>query len=208
MNLHELTLASEGLDEAGYLERHAWPALVFLTETARLEDTPAHDTVRPMTINELVERTRTRRMTEPIPTPGSSTSPTVQGDLKANAPQAVTPSSTVFFLEKSSRNPFGSLITVGRATNNDIVLPLRTVSKMHAYFMGSSGPAWKVTDQHSANGTFVDGFKLPGGSGANLSDNAHIAFGADAQCRFLEPKGLWKLIVTCRNHVVRPDRPG
>ena len=208
MNLHELMLACEGLDEAGFLERHVWPALVFLTETARLEDTPAHDTVRPMTLNELVERSRTRRMTEPIPTPGSSTSPTVQGDLTSPTPQAITPSSTVFFLEKSSRNPFGSLITVGRATNNDIVLPLRTVSKMHAYFMGSSGPAWKVTDQHSANGTFVAGLKLPGGSAANLTDNTHIAFGADAQCRFLEPKGLWKLVVTCREHVVRPDRPG
>src|SRR5580700_9401899 len=45
MNVHELAIATEGLDETAFLTRHAVPALVFLTETVRLEDTPAHDTV-------------------------------------------------------------------------------------------------------------------------------------------------------------------
>lgn len=206
MNLHELALGSEGLDETEFLIRHATPALVFLTETTPLEDTPAHDTVRPMTYQELVARSKGLRMTDPIPPVPSSSSPTLPGTAAAPRDQlAVTPSSTVFFLEKSSRNPFGSMITVGRATNNDVVIPLKTVSKMHAYFMSASGPTWKLTDQHSANGTFVDDLKLPDGQGVPLPDGAKVGFGSEAQCRFYTPQGLFRLIESYRPHVVRPD---
>jgi len=208
MNLHELALASDGLDEAEFLVRHARPALVFLTETTRLEDTPAHDTVRPMTVAELIASSKRLRMTDPIPTPGSSSSPTVQGDETSREQLAMTPSSSVFFLEKSSRNPFGSMITVGRATNNDVVLPFRTVSKMHAYFMSVSGPTWRLTDQHSANGTFVDGLRVPDGQAVTLENAGHLGFGNEVQCRFFTPLGLWRLIESYRPHVVRPDPPG
>jgi hypothetical protein len=206
MNVHELALASDSLDEASFTARHKVPALVFLTETTRLDDTPAHDTVRPMTMQELVARSKGLRMTDPIPTPGSSTSPTVHGGRLPDE-LAVTPSSAIFFLEKSSRNPFGSMLTIGRATNNDVVLPLRTVSKMHAYITNLTG-AWKITDQHSANGTFLDGMRLPDGQGGVLADEAKIGFGNEAQCRFYTPRGLWKLIEAYRPHVVRLDPPG
>src|SRR3954454_11773205 len=144
MNVHELALDTEGLDEAKFLNRYKLPALVFLTETTRLEDTPAHDTVEGLTIEQLTARSKGLRMTDPIPTPLSSTSPTVQGNAAPREELAVTPSSAIFFLEKSNRNPFGSMITIGRATNNDVVLPLRTVSKMHAYLTQLGGP-WKIT---------------------------------------------------------------
>jgi hypothetical protein len=207
MNVHELALATEGLDEAAFLERYKHSALVFLTETSRLEDTPAHDTVRPMTLQELLARSKGLRMTDPIPTPGSSTSPTQTGSNERHDEVAITPASTIFFVEKSNRNPFGSMITVGRATNNDVVLPLRTISKMHSYFM-QTGAGWKITDQHSANGTFVDALKLPDGQGALLSDGARIGFGNEAQCRFYTPSGLWKLIESYRGYVVRANPSG
>lgn len=206
MNVHELTVAIEGLDEAAFLQRYKHSALVFLTETTRIDDTPAHDTLRPTTLADLIARSKALRMTDPIPTPSSSSDTTVRGSTVPRDELAVTPSSTVFFIEKSNRNPFGSMITVGRATNNDVVLPLRTVSKMHSYFM-PSGSTWKITDQHSANGTFVDGLKLPDGRGMTLTDGAKIGFGNEAQCRFYSPRGVWKLIEAYRPHVVRADPP-
>lgn len=207
MNVHELALATDGIDQAAFLARFLHSSLLFLTETTRLDDTPAHDTVRPTTLADLIARSKGLRMTDPIPTPGSSTSPTVHGNASSREELAVTPSSAIFFLEKSNRNPFGSMITVGRATNNDVVLPLRTISKMHAYLM-QTGAGWKITDQHSANGTFVDGLKLPDGQGALLADAAKIGFGNEAQCRFYTPPGLWKLVEAYRPHVVRANPPG
>jgi hypothetical protein len=207
MNVHELALATEGLDEAAFLARHTHAALVFLTEATRLDDTPAHDTVRPMSMAEFVARSKGLRLTDPIPTPSSSTSPTVPGGAGPDESVAVTPSSSIVFLEKSSRNPFGSMITVGRATNNDVVLPLRTISKMHSYLMCTSA-GWKITDQHSANGTFIDGNKLPDGQGALLVDGVRVGFGNESQCHFYTARGLWRLIETYRVHVVRTDPPG
>ena len=207
MNVHELALATDGLDEAAFLARYTHAALVFLTEATRLDDTPAHDTVRPMSMSELIARSKGLRMTDPIPTPPSSTSPTLPGAAGPVVPVAVTPSSSIVFLEKSTRNPFGSMITVGRATNNDVVLPLRTISKMHSYLMCTSA-GWKITDQHSANGTFVDGLKLPDGQGSLLADGARVGFGNESQCHFYTSRGLWHLIEAYRPHVVRADPPG
>jgi|SRR5579883_294906 len=205
MNVHELALSVEGLDEAAFVARFPVPVLVFLTETARLDDTPAHDTVRPMTLAEL-SRQYSFKMTDPIPTPG--TSPTATGGRHPEKPLAITPSSTVFFLEKSDRNVFGSMITLGRSTNNDVVIPLGTVSKMHAYFTKATGPVWRITDQHSANGTFVSGLKLPNGQATDLKGGDQIGFGSEAQCRFLLPHGIFKVIEAYRPHVVRDDPPG
>ena len=226
MNLHELALASEGLERSEFVLRHPRPALIFLTETRRLDDTPVHDTVRPMSPQELIEHSKahskTMRMMEPIPTPlpkspenptspespTSPSSPTVEAAFAARREElAVTPSSTIHFLEKSTRNPFGSMITIGRATNNDIVLPLSTVSKMHAYFMNATGPTWKITDQHSANGTFVDGAKVPNGQAAPCPDGARIGFGNEVHCRFFFPDSIFRLIEGYRLQVVRFDRP-
>jgi hypothetical protein len=208
MNLHELALASEGLERPEFVLRHSRPALVFLTETRRLDDTPVHDTVRPMSHEELVLRSKGMRMTDPIPTPSPSSPTLPEGTLPSPREElAVTPSSQIHFLEKSTRNPFGSMITIGRATNNDIVLPLSTVSKMHAYFMNATGPTWKITDQHSANGTYVDGIKLPDGQAAACVDGARIGFGNEVHCRFFFPESIFGIVEGYRRHVVRFDRP-
>ncbi len=40
----------------------------------------------------------------------------------------------VFSMVKAARNPWVERISVGRARNNDIVLPHKSVSKLHAHF--------------------------------------------------------------------------
>lgn len=102
-------------------------------------------------------------------------------------------SAQVAFLVKSDRNPFAMMITVGRANNNDLVLPDRTVSKFHASFRGSP-TGWIITDQRSANGTFVDGQRLEAGASALLADEAVVRFGKTFTTRFVTPRGLFRLL--------------
>jgi len=63
-------------------------------------------------------------------------------------------------LVKTSRNVFSSKITVGRATNNDVIIRAQMVSKAHAAFVLDDGERIKLMDMGSANGTMLNGKKL------------------------------------------------
>jgi hypothetical protein len=64
-------------------------------------------------------------------------------------------------VKRHDNNPFTSMITIGRARNNDIVVNDSSVSKMHAWIRHgadtSAELAATLTDAGSTNGTFVDG---------------------------------------------------
>jgi hypothetical protein len=100
--------------------------------------------------------------------------------------------SPVHFLKKTQLNPFPNMITVGRAENNDVCLPLPSISKMHAYFMGSQ--TWRVFDQRSTNGTFMDSTPLAKGESAVVNDGCLLGFGADALAKFFLPKSLYAFV--------------
>lgn len=78
-------------------------------------------------------------------------------------------------LVKTSRNVFSSKITVGRATNNDVIIRAQMISKAHATFVLDDGNVVKLMDMGSANGTMVNGRKLqkremvPVGSGDTVT---------------------------------------
>src|SRR5581483_12197746 len=57
----------------------------------------------------------------------------------------------VVWLEKTRRNPFANLITIGRAPNNDIRYPLESLSKLHAT-LSFAGEHWQIQDHSSRNG--------------------------------------------------------
>jgi translation elongation factor P/translation initiation factor 5A len=63
-------------------------------------------------------------------------------------------------LVKTSRNVFSSKITVGRATNNDVIIRAQMISKAHATFILDDGNRIKLMDMGSANGTMINGKKL------------------------------------------------
>ena len=52
--------------------------------------------------------------------------------------------------------PARGMVTIGRAPDNDLVLPGLTVSRQHARVETKDGGAW-LTDAESANGTYVNG---------------------------------------------------
>jgi hypothetical protein len=62
----------------------------------------------------------------------------------------------VWALLKKAGNPFPDRISIGRATNCDVVLRLSYVSKLHAHLV-TEGERHRLVDQGSANGTEVNG---------------------------------------------------
>ena len=108
----------------------------------------------------------------------------------ARMSEAVHPEARVEWLKKTDRNPFGALITVGRARNNDIVIEHTTVSKLHVIFTQVAG-GWHASDERSANGTFLNGVKLKPGEKRPVCDGDSLRLGPDIVARFLEPSSLY-----------------
>mgnify|MGYP000229643786 CR=1 FL=1 len=87
-------------------------------------------------------------------------------------------------------------VFLGRAESNDICVPHKTVSKLHAYFVRDADIVgrWFLVDTGSANGTKTNGAKVPGRARVSLMDGDSIAFG---RCVFqwLTAKSLHERLV-------------
>lgn len=100
--------------------------------------------------------------------------------------------------KRPNSNPFGLMITIGRAANNDIVVEDAGVSKFHAYLHRSPG-GWSLTDARSLNGTWVDGVRLaPGTPPARVGDGSVIRLGEGVVMAYLEPAGLYRHLQAAR----------
>jgi pSer/pThr/pTyr-binding forkhead associated (FHA) protein len=99
----------------------------------------------------------------------------------------------VFFLTKTDRNPFSTMITIGRAKNNDIVLEIPTVSKLHAYVVARGGTNL-IFDQGSRNGVTVDGRRLGASEGVALKDGAVIQLAPGLHLRYYSPTALFGIL--------------
>lgn len=61
------------------------------------------------------------------------------------------------------------LVTAGRTSKNDVVIPDTSISRFHAYFKRGADGVWQVLDAGSTNGTTVNGTSVPTkGTGAPL----------------------------------------
>jgi ABC transport system ATP-binding/permease protein len=65
--------------------------------------------------------------------------------------------------------PRASVVTIGRADDNDVVLPDLLISRYHASIREVAAGRWELEDLGSANGTFVDGRSV---ERAELADGA------------------------------------
>src|SRR5207248_702880 len=97
------------------------------------------------------------------------------------------------WIEKSQRNPFENLITVGRAPNNDIRFALESVSKLHATLSRSDGN-WLIQDHASTNGTWVNGERLEPTVLRRLRDGDSIQVAPELRARFFTPAGLFDFV--------------
>lgn len=97
----------------------------------------------------------------------------------------------VGFLVKRPGNPFPNFVSVGRASNNDLVVAVESVSKFHCYFTAESG-RWSLTDYRSTNGTELNGRRLEPARPAPVTDGDRIRLGENVVALFLEPASLWR----------------
>ena len=191
MILSELARAAAGLDDAAFARKYPHAALIFVTrfeapsKEAPKVDTPGRGIVAAAVFGKATgsfgSTTDSFPALEDLGNTPSPDHPPPGTELRGSAP--------VVFLEKSKRNPFASMITIGRAPNNDVCVPLPTISKVHAYLVESGG-AWKLYDQNATNGTFLDQQRLAANGSAALVDGARVGFGPEAKARFFTPVGL------------------
>lgn len=205
MKLEELARESAGVDEVSFLKRYANPSLVFLASLGSSADevgkvdTPSGAIKLPGK-DASFSRTSAMKATDSFPvfTDALRDMAVQAGE---NPGKELVGASLVVFLVKSKRNPFESMITIGRASNNDHCLPLPTISKVHAYFSKTPTGVWRLTDQRATNGTWVDSQRLEPGATANLADGTRIGFGPDARARFYSPLGLFGFLALYRSGV-------
>jgi pSer/pThr/pTyr-binding forkhead associated (FHA) protein len=92
------------------------------------------------------------------------------------------------------------MVALGQARNNDVILPLPTISKVHAIFtQGSKG--WSVTDQRSTNRTGVDDEPLQPGGSAAITDGSVIRLGPEVRVKFFAPSGLYAFLMRYRSGI-------
>ncbi|MEZ0229463.1 MAG: FHA domain-containing protein [Planctomycetota bacterium] len=206
MKLEDLARESKGLDETAFVRRFPNPALVFIASSnSAVDDASKVDTpsggIKIPGHEASFSRTNVMKATDSFPVfTDAVRDMAVQGGIE-NPGRELLGTSPVVFLAKSGRNPFESMITIGRATNNDHCLPLPTISKVHAYFSKTPTGVWRLTDQKATNGTWVDGQRLDPGSTANLGEGARLSFGPDARARFFTAAGLFGFLTLYRSGV-------
>jgi pSer/pThr/pTyr-binding forkhead associated (FHA) protein len=99
-------------------------------------------------------------------------------------------------LEKREIDSSERMIFVGRSANNDIVLPNKMVSKLHAYFSEVPGSGViQLVDMNSTNGTFVNGTKLAPSVKSSLQDEDVISFGPETILEYFSPASFCQLLI-------------
>ncbi len=96
--------------------------------------------------------------------------------------------------KRADSNVFALMVTVGRASNNDVVVPDGRVSKFHCYLRRVAS-TWTISDASSMNGTWVDGRPLPAQGSLPLGPSARVRLGDGLELEFLEPEALYERVL-------------
>ncbi|MGE0712236.1 MAG: FHA domain-containing protein [Planctomycetota bacterium] len=95
--------------------------------------------------------------------------------------------------KREGANAFETMITVGRAANNDLPIPSSDVSSFHAYFTLGEGGAIHLTDAASSYGTRLDGVLLESNRAAPVRAGQTLYF-ASVQARVLEVEQAYLML--------------
>lgn len=101
-------------------------------------------------------------------------------------------------VQKSDRNGWRRRISLGRAPDNDIVIPHLSVSKLHAHFHGGTlvrlsplhNAELLLSDAGSVNGTVLGGRRLLSGEAEPVFSGNRILFG-EVSCEVLSAAALY-----------------
>lgn len=90
---------------------------------------------------------------------------------------AVPDEPLIYALRKADGHPFPERISLGRATNCDVVIRDPSVSKLHGHFRDIGPESAYFTDAKSANGTRVDGALIKPGEAVEIHRHTVLGFG-------------------------------
>jgi pSer/pThr/pTyr-binding forkhead associated (FHA) protein len=100
----------------------------------------------------------------------------------------------VLEIRKHKNNAFQRGVTLGRTSNNDLVVPDGSVSRFHAWFQQDPETgAWCIADSGSKNGTKVGSTRLLPKKPAPLKGGERLRFGK-VDARFCQPRDLVVLL--------------
>jgi len=101
--------------------------------------------------------------------------------------------SIVVSLTKTDRNTFQNMITVGRASNNDVIISHPSISKFHAYFrVDPESDKATITDVGSSYGTVAEGNVLEKNTAFPVQSGSVLIFSRSAKATFLSPADFFK----------------
>ncbi len=109
----------------------------------------------------------------------------------------------VISVRKAAEAPSQDRVFLGRSETNDICVPHKTVSKLHAYFQRDPQPLkWSIVDTGSANGTKHNGNRAPPRAKVEILDGDTLVFG---RCVFqwMSARSLYERVL-----VLNPDAAG
>jgi len=97
----------------------------------------------------------------------------------------------IYPLAKKPGASFPDRITIGRTSNNDVVIADHSVSRLHAYVR--QGDSWIVADAGSKNGSWLDETRLAPRRETELSPGAVLRLG-DVSATFYPAAALFDLL--------------
>jgi pSer/pThr/pTyr-binding forkhead associated (FHA) protein len=127
------------------------------------------------------------QLTESQPQPSGDVL-TLLPDLETATGEAVAVHSLT--KREGSNKPFGFMITLGRATNSDVIIEHPAVSSFHLYFR-QLGDTWQVADANSSFGTRVDGNPLPVERGRKILPGASIVLADRVSLEVMTAAEVW-----------------
>ncbi|MHC4599553.1 MAG: FHA domain-containing protein [Planctomycetota bacterium] len=141
-------------------------------------------------------------MSVPVSGPGSlqdeeqkSPSKSTIADLKQRKTTVVI-TKVMPLVQRNTGESEGTL-TVGRAEDNDVVVPHRCVSRHHAALeVDVSSDAFTVSDVGSSYGSVVDGEPLTKGVKKTIQSGSTVVLGQVVQCVLLTPEHLYNYLRT------------
>lgn len=90
----------------------------------------------------------------------------------------------------------GHLVTAGRTSNNDVVIPDLSVSRFHAFLKPLGEGRFQIQDAKSTNGTIVNGASVPAqghGAPVDLESGDNVRLG-QVELTFLSAQALWEFL--------------
>jgi hypothetical protein len=118
------------------------------------------------------------------------------GELMLPGPSTSQAPYACYSVEKTNRNIFSNGITIGRTSNNDVVIVLASISKFHAWLKKEAG-SYILYDAINSQGTFVGTQKVSpnGEQGIVLRNGVEIGLGTN-KLTFFDAVGLYRWFQT------------